>query len=92
MRGISTFMGLYLLTYVVAVAAISLTDIDFATAMSAVATAMGGVGPGLGEIGPYDTFLWMHPFAKLVLTFCMVAGRLELFTLMLIFVPAYWRR
>ncbi|MGE5228187.1 MAG: TrkH family potassium uptake protein [Deltaproteobacteria bacterium] len=92
MRGISTFMGLYLLTYVVAVAAVSLTDIDFATAMSAVATAMGGVGPGLGEIGPYDNFLWMHPFAKLVLTFCMVAGRLELFTLMLIFVPAYWRR
>ena len=92
MRGISTFMGLYLLTYVVAVAAISITDIDFATAMSAVATAMGGVGPGLGEIGPYDNFLWMHPFAKLVLTFCMLAGRLELFTLMLIFVPAYWRR
>ncbi len=53
---------------------------------------MGGVGPGLGEIGPIDNFLWMHPFAKLVLTFCMLAGRLELFTLMLIFVPAYWRR
>ena len=92
MHGISTFMGLYLLTYVVAVAAVSLTDVDFATAMSAVATAMGGVGPGLGEIGPFDNFLWMHPFAKVVLTFCMLAGRLELFTLMLIFVPAYWRR
>jgi trk system potassium uptake protein TrkH len=92
MRGISTFMGLYLLTYVVAVAAVSITDVDFATAMSAVATAMGGVGPGLAEIGPFDNFLWMHPFAKLVLTFCMIAGRLELFTLMLIFVPAYWRR
>jgi trk system potassium uptake protein TrkH len=92
MHGISTFMGLYLLTYVVAVAGVSLTDMDFATAMSAVATAMGGVGPGLGEIGPMDNFLWMHPFAKLVLTFCMLAGRLELFTLMLIFVPAYWRR
>ena len=77
--------------YVVAVAAISITDMDFATATSAVATAM-GVGPGLAEIGPFDNFLWMHPFAKLVLTFCMVAGRLELFTLMLIFVPAYWRR
>jgi trk system potassium uptake protein len=92
MRGISTFMGLYLLTYVVAVAAVSLTNVDFATAMSAVATAMGGVGPGLAEVGPFDNFLWMHWFAKAVLTFCMLAGRLELFTLMLIFVPAYWRR
>jgi len=92
MRGISTFMGLYLLTYVVAVAGVSLTDVDFATATSAVATAMGGVGPGLAEIGPFDNFMWMHPAAKLILTFCMVAGRLELFTLMLIFVPAYWRR
>jgi trk system potassium uptake protein TrkH len=92
MRGISTFMGLYLLTYVVAVGAISITDVDFATAMSAVATAMGGVGPGLAEIGPFDNFMWMHWFAKLVLTFCMLAGRLELFTLMLVFVPAYWRR
>jgi trk system potassium uptake protein len=92
MRGISTFMGLYLLTYVVSVAAVSLTNVDFATSMSAVATAMGGVGPGLGKVGPMDNFLWMHWFAKLVLTFCMLAGRLELFTLMLIFVPAYWRR
>jgi trk system potassium uptake protein TrkH len=92
MRGISTFMGLYLLTYVVCVALVSATNVDFATAMSAVATTMGGVGPGLAEIGPFDNFLWMHPFAKLVLTFCMLAGRLELFTLMLIFAPAYWRR
>ncbi len=92
MHGISTFMGLYLLTYVVAVAGVSLTKVDFATAMSAVATAMGGVGPGLGEVGPYDNFLWMQPAAKGILSFCMLAGRLELFTLMLIFVPAYWRR
>lgn len=92
MHGISTFMGLYLLTYVVAVGGVSLTGMDFATSLSAVATAMGGVGPGLGEIGPTDNFLWVPWFAKLILTFCMLAGRLELFTLMLIFVPAYWRR
>ncbi len=92
MRGISTFVGLYLLTFVVATAGVSLTDVDFATAASAVATTMGGVGPGLAEIGPFDNFMWMQPAAKLILTFCMVAGRLELFTLMLIFVPTYWRR
>ena len=42
--------------------------------------------------GPTDNFLWMHPAAKGILTFCMLAGRLEIVTLMLIFVPAYWRR
>jgi len=92
MRGISTFIGLYLLTFVVATAGVSLTDVEFSTATSAVATTMGGIGPGLGDVGPYDNYMWMHPAAKLILTFCMVAGRLELFTLMLIFVPAYWRR
>ena len=61
MQGVATFMGLYLFTWVIATAGVSLTDVDFATATSAVATAMGGVGPGLGKIGPIDNFLWMHP-------------------------------
>jgi len=92
MLGVATFIGLYLFTWVIATAGVSLTDVDFATATSAVATAMGGVGPGLGKVGPTDNFLWMHPAAKGILTFCMLAGRLEIVTLMLIFVPAYWRR
>jgi trk system potassium uptake protein TrkH len=92
MRSVSAFMGLYLTVYVVSVALVSLTGPDFATSLSAAATAMGGVGPGLGAIGPMDNFLWMHWFAKLVLTFDMLAGRLELITLMIIFTPAFWRR
>jgi trk system potassium uptake protein TrkH len=92
MRSVSAFMGLYLMVYVVSTGIVSLTGMNFPTALSAVATAMGGVGPGLGDVGPYDNFLWVHPVAKLVLTFDMLAGRLELVTLMIIFTPAYWRR
>jgi len=92
MRSVSAFMGLYLMVYVASTGLVSLTGMNFPTALSAVATAMGGVGPGLGDVGPYDNFLWVHPFAKLVLTFDMLAGRLELVTLMIIFTPAYWRR
>jgi trk system potassium uptake protein TrkH len=92
MRSVSAFMGLYLGVYVVSVAIVSLTGPDFATAMSAVATAMGGVGPGLGDVGPMDNFLWMAPAAKIVLTFNMLAGRLELVTLMVMLTPAFWRR
>jgi trk system potassium uptake protein len=92
MRSVSAFMGLYLAVYVVSVSVVSLTGPDFATALSAVATAMGGVGPGLGDVGPYDNFLWMAPTAKLTLTFDMLAGRLELVTLMIMLTPAFWRR
>ena len=92
MRAVSAFMGLYLVVWVLATAALSLTGMDFPTATSAAATAMGGVGPGLGDVGPFDNFMWVHPAGKIILTFCMLAGRLELFTPMLIFAPAYRRR
>lgn len=92
MRSVSAFMGLYLVVFVIATAGVSLTGMNFPTALSAVATAMGGVGPGLADVGPYDNFLWVHPAGKLILTFCMLAGRLELFTLMVILAPAFWRR
>jgi trk system potassium uptake protein len=92
MRSVSAFMGLYLLIYVISVSIVSLTGMDFATALSGVATTMGGVGPGLGQVGPYDNFLWVHPVAKMVFTFDMLAGRLELITLFIMLTPAYWRR
>jgi trk system potassium uptake protein TrkH len=53
---------------------------------------MGGVGPGLGDVGPFDNYDWVHPAGKAMLTFCMLAGRLELFTVVLLFSPVYWRR
>jgi trk system potassium uptake protein TrkH len=92
LQAVSAFIGMYLITYVIAVAGVSLTGADFATSLSAVATAMGGVGPGLAEVGPFDNYSWMHPAAKLILSFCMLAGRLELFTLILLFSPVFWRR
>jgi trk system potassium uptake protein TrkH len=92
MRAVSGFIGLYLLVYVVSVSVVSLTGMNFTTALSGVATTMGGVGPGLGDVGPYDNFLWVHPAAKLVFTIDMLAGRLEVVTLFIIFTPAYWRR
>jgi len=92
MRAVSAFMGLYLFTFVVASAAISLTGMDFATATSAIASMLGNIGPGLGDVGPFDNYDWVHPAGKLLLTFCMFAGRLELFTVLIFFSPAFWRR
>jgi trk system potassium uptake protein TrkH len=92
MQGVLAFIGLYLGVYVFAVAGMSATGLDFATAMSAVATAMGGVGPGLARVGPTDVFTFIHPAGKLILDFCMLAGRLEIYTLILLVTPAFWRR
>jgi len=92
MRAVFAFVGLYGMTWAAAAAAISLTDMDFTTAIAASASCLGNVGPGLGDVGPFDTFAWVHPAGKAILSFCMLAGRLELFTLLVLFSPVYWRR
>jgi trk system potassium uptake protein TrkH len=65
---------------------------DMPTAISGGLTSIGNVGPGLGEIGPYDHFAHFPSGVKLGFIFCMLAGRLELFTLLVLFSASYWRR
>ncbi len=64
---------------------------DFLTSISSVAATLGGVGPGFSLVGPMTTYSYLPGLAKLVLCFCMLAGRLELFTLFVLFVPSYWK-
>jgi trk system potassium uptake protein TrkH len=68
------------------------TGIDVLTSISAVAACMFNVGPGLGAVGPTEHFGGLPAFAKSVLCVCMLAGRLEFYTALLIFTPAFWRR
>jgi trk system potassium uptake protein TrkH len=92
MRGVFAFLGLYMFVYIVSVGGMSLVGLNFETALSAVATTMGGVGPGMADVGPMDNFNFIHPLGKFILTFDMLAGRLEIYTLILIATPAFWRR
>ncbi len=66
--------------------------LDLLSAMSAVVACLSSVGPGLGSVGPSMNFEPIPPVGKLVLTFCMIAGRLEIFALLAIFSPAVWRK
>ncbi len=66
--------------------------VDMLTAISAVAAAMFNVGPGLGQVGPMSNYGWMPPIAKWALSFCMLAGRLEFYTLLVILTGAFWRK
>ncbi|WP_202899686.1 potassium transporter TrkG [Kordiimonas gwangyangensis] len=71
---------------------LTLLEIDFVTALTAATTAITNVGPGLGDIiGPAGNFASLPDAAKWVLSFAMLLGRLEIFTLLLLFDPHFWR-
>jgi trk system potassium uptake protein TrkH len=70
---------------------LSLFGLDFITAAGAVATCLGNVGPGIGAVGPVNNFAELPDMVKWILSFFMLLGRLELFTVLLIFTPAFWK-
>jgi trk system potassium uptake protein TrkH len=65
---------------------------DIITSITAAITCIGGVGPGLAKVGAVYTYSWMTPFSKLILTILMLLGRLEIFTVLVIFLPTFWKR
>lgn len=88
---IQAFIVLYFMIFFVSTIILAFFGLDFISSMGAVATTMGGIGPGLGKLGPVDNFASLPIMAKWVLSFLMLLGRLELFTLLIIFVPAFWK-
>jgi trk system potassium uptake protein TrkH len=90
---VMSFFFLYALSFSFLTIALSFTGLDFLTAMSGAATSISNVGPGLGEmIGPSGTFAPLPDSAKWLLCVGMILGRLELFTLLVLFVPQFWRK
>ena len=74
-------------------AILSLTGLDFVTSISGAATSISNVGPGLGGmIGPNGNFSLLPDFTKWILTFGMILGRLELFAILVLFIPSFWRK
>lgn len=90
-NNIMNFLLIYLITFVMGSLVISLMGYDFETSLGAVATSLGNVGPAIGNVGPVDNFAFFSPAAKVVLSFIMLLGRLELFTILILFTPFFWR-
>ncbi|MEM6320055.1 MAG: TrkH family potassium uptake protein [Bacteroidota bacterium] len=92
---ILSFLLIYLFLFVFGslVMAIILADFQqpFLTAIGSVATSLGNVGPAIGEVGPVDNFASIPPTGKVFLVFLMLLGRLELFTVLVLFTPYFWR-
>lgn len=86
------FIFLYLFVFVCGSVIMTALGENFEVAISSVATSLGNVGPGISDIGPSHTFSAISPTGKWLLSFLMLFGRLELFTVALLFTPYYWRR
>jgi trk system potassium uptake protein TrkH len=85
------FLLLYLFLFVFGSLVLAWMGLDFLTAIGATATSLGNVGPAIGKVGPVDNFAWLPAEAKLFLSFLMLLGRLELFTILVLFTPYFWR-
>lgn len=88
---IMNFLLIYLMIFVSGSVVISLMGYDILTSFGAVATCLGNVGPGIGQVGPVNNFAFFDPFSKIFLSFLMLLGRLELFTILVLFTPYFWR-
>ncbi len=90
-RSVNVFMIAYLLLFIFSVLALSISNQDLVTNFTAVAATLNNVGPGLELVGPTCNFSFFTPLSKLVLMFDMLAGRLELFPMLLLFAPGTWK-
>ena len=90
---VSAFFFVYVLLVLVGMFLVSLEGLyDLETNFTAVLTCISNVGPGLGHVGPVENFSGYGPFAKVVLSLLMLAGRLELFPILVLFHPSAWRK
>lgn len=88
---ILAFFLFYIFIFIIGSLIMSLLGLDFLTAIGAVATSLGNVGPAIGSVGPTDNFANIPDIGKWILSFFMLLGRLELFTILVIFSPAFWK-
>ena len=92
LRSINVFMVSYFLIFAVSTLLISFDEFDLVTNFTAVAATLNNIGPGLALVGPTQNFSLFSGFSKLILIFDMLAGRLEIFPMMLLFNKDTWRR
>ncbi len=90
---IISFVFLYIIIFFIITTLLSISGLDFVTAVSGAATSISNVGPGLGGmIGPNGNFSLLPDFSKWILSIGMILGRLELFAIIVLFIPSFWRR
>ena len=91
-RGVNAFFVTYTLIFVVSLLIITFDNFDLVTNFTAVTATLNNIGPGLKLVGPTGNFGIFSPVAKYILMFDMLAGRLELYPILLLFTPSVWKK
>ena len=91
-RSVSVYLVCYVIVFVASMLLISVDTNTFGTSFSAVAAIINNIGPGIDAVGPTANFNFFSNFSKLILSFDMLAGRLELFPMLLLFSPSTWKK
>jgi trk system potassium uptake protein TrkH len=91
-RSVLGFLGLYMGLFALSSVLLAGFGVDFTTAFAAVAATLGNVGPGFGMVGPVENYAQIPLLGKWVLIFCMLVGRLEIYTVIIMLVPEFWRK
>lgn len=91
-NAVLAFVILYVFIVAVGTVLLAFTGLDFESSFGAVVTSIGNCGPGIGKLGPSNTFSSLSVFGKWLLSFLMLLGRLELFTVMIVFTRSFWMK
>jgi len=91
-RSVLGFLGLYIGLYVVCAILLAGIGVDFVTALTAVAACIGNIGPGFGMVGPAENYAAIPVLGKWLLIWCMLLGRLEIYTVIILLAPEFWRK
>ncbi|MBE7029878.1 MAG: TrkH family potassium uptake protein [Ruminococcaceae bacterium] len=91
-RGVNVYMSAYVCFFVGALLIISFDNFDFTTNFTAIAATMNNIGPGLNMVGPMGNFSAFSPLSKMVMSICMLVGRLEIFPMLMLFSPYTWKK
>lgn len=91
-RSVLGFLALYIALFALSAILLAGLGVDFVTAFAAVAATIGNIGPGFGTVGPAENFAHLPELGKWILIGCMLLGRLEIYTIMVLLVPEFWRR
>ena len=92
MRSVLGFLALYMALFAISAVLLAGLGVDFVTALGAVAAAIGNIGPGFGMVGPVDNFSQIPYLGKWLLAWLMLLGRLEIYTLIILVVPEFYRK
>ncbi len=92
LRSVMGFLALYIVLFIFSSCLLAVMGLDMMTAMGAVAACIGNIGPGFGSVGPTENFAHLPALGKWILSWCMLLGRLEIYTVIILFVPEFWKK